>query len=566
VFPTSPLATPVGQWQSALLAIFAAATAAAVATVATTHFQPFVIALLAAVTFWKTWIELKERLQACGQPPPPEAVVPETHDHTVRNHAETSEGPVTLNQGDLDPSQEQIEASPESLLANAAQEPVESSPSLPRPGDAITPSDGDGDRINVVLERGDGEDWGFAWQVGAHKVQRLIVACISVPSPAGLWNTAQQVQGLSVMHFGDELMSVNGLTGFAAIETTLDSATVASLQFLRAHAVQPVPSVLSALARRRGQKQSVERQIADTHKSVDFDEATQSQYIPVVRNTFIEVRLPPSETQEPDGKFARSDPTPFMRMRQACSSDSLEQSSDVELCGTLDGDQQTVSHESRASQSSQEQESALLACDLDPATYEDSLYLPFSLDAAVEASASYLGAASSDAMQHETGHSLESIGYGSQWVQQGTQALAWGRSCEVSARHGFLGMVPESTGMEMWPDYSAPSSDLTLQIGGDAEYVHSSSFFEQWHDFSHVHSDQDMLEGRVMSRSGELAAQLKALRFATAEPAASLGSESELGHATWMNPEIVSADIKAHTYLQTQDFSGGCLTDTACLQ
>lgn len=92
---------------------------------------------------------------------------------------------------------------------------------------ALPPQCGDEDDgcFEATLQRSSSNEvWGFAWNVGAHSAQRLIVAGVDPASPAGQWSSEQRSFGGRPICRGDEVVSVNGESSYPCLRTELSSS------------------------------------------------------------------------------------------------------------------------------------------------------------------------------------------------------------------------------------------------------------------------------------------------------------------------------------------------------
>ncbi|CAE8731190.1 unnamed protein product, partial [Polarella glacialis] len=182
-------------------------------------------------------------------------------------------------------------------------------------GDENTAEDTDADAYEVILSRTDTEAWGFAWNVGAHAVQRLLVAGIDPTSPAGRWNAQQQVQHSRGICRGDELVEVNGASDHARMRRELVATSVARFVFRRPAEAEAVAAAAADFASRRAARERAAACLLAM--------PLRGSAPPVsIKNTFIhvncdgdfgddEVRARDTTSHCPEAQLSRSDPLPM---------------------------------------------------------------------------------------------------------------------------------------------------------------------------------------------------------------------------------------------------------------
>lgn len=221
--------------------------------------------------------------------------------------------------------------------------------------------DTDLDTLDVVLSRRDVEAWGFAWNVGAHASQRLVVVGVDPMSPAGRWNSAQQESGLRPICRGDELLEVNGVSAHDAMRRELVAALVARLLFRRPiQEEEELAAAVTAAALARQRRAARERSAAaladsslwlSSNERPKRAERTPRQSV-CVKNTFIHMkcdsdpgddgaRTPDSELSRcPEGQLSLSDPLPRPQGKGHMSPSKLSDSggqSDDSFASALSG-------------------------------------------------------------------------------------------------------------------------------------------------------------------------------------------------------------------------------------
>eukprot|EP00931_Biecheleriopsis_adriatica_P047882 TRINITY_DN27639_c0_g1_i1.p1 TRINITY_DN27639_c0_g1~~TRINITY_DN27639_c0_g1_i1.p1 ORF type:complete len:781 (+),score=185.66 TRINITY_DN27639_c0_g1_i1:160-2502(+) len=198
-----------------------------------------------------------------------------------------------------------------------------SEPVLWRKAPEESADDTDSEPYEVVLSRSETEAWGFAWNVGAHAAQRLLIAGVDPSSPAGRWNQEQQVRGNRRICRGDELVEVNGVEGHEEMRRELVAAGVARLLFRRpveAEAELAAAAAAAALAKqRRSARQRAAAVAAGSGAKLwpDSRDVSEGSCPVSVKNTFIHVRDPDedpvgvTDNTSELGQLSLSDPLPL---------------------------------------------------------------------------------------------------------------------------------------------------------------------------------------------------------------------------------------------------------------
>lgn len=184
-------------------------------------------------------------------------------------------------------------------------------------------------RYQASLERSGTAAWGFAWNVAALAMKRLILAGVDPASPAGAWNTKRKEDGCQPMQRGDEVVAVNEITTYSEMrkELALPALQVNLRLVVDAASAETSPN-REALRRRREagcSKASSASGLGSNEsspmspKSPAREDSKPRSPLPLgsdhvkVKNTFIEFsdETPREEEQSPV-RFTQSDPTPVL--------------------------------------------------------------------------------------------------------------------------------------------------------------------------------------------------------------------------------------------------------------
>ena len=218
------------------------------------------------------------------------------------------------------------------------QLPSRQEPSREKTSDA---SEDEGNRYEASLERsGSAVAWGFAWNVAALAMKRLILAGVDPASPAGAWNAKRKEDGCQPMQRGDEVVAVNQVTTYSEMRKELATPAVEIQLKLVIEAASSETSQTREALRRRREAASSKASSASGMGSNDSsplhtrspksedpsrEDSSSKPRSPIqvgdhvkVRNTFIEVsgELPQEEGQSAE-RFTQSDPTPVLDMMRA---------------------------------------------------------------------------------------------------------------------------------------------------------------------------------------------------------------------------------------------------------